>query len=228
MNNRSTSERPRKRNNLNGRQRTVLAARSRPPVISKSQIRQMIESRLNNESELKYLSSTLNTSTIDYNGNVTDLCLVAQGVGDSQRVGDHLKWLGLTFAYTLENIAVTPHSMRIIIFQWHPNNTPSSTSVLLGSGSVTANLLGYNQDQNPQFTVMYDRLHAVNSNAFSASAQGDMVAVGHMTINIPVKQAQFTGATTAGTEHVYLLMMGDASSPNINIKFGCKVQYTDD
>lgn len=92
---------------------------------------------------------------------------IAQGVGDSQRVGDKLTWCGsIDLKLEMRNSLapnVAANNIRFMIFQWHPNSTPTVAQILLnGPTGAPDTLSNYNHDNRQQYKIIFDKVFFAN------------------------------------------------------------------
>lgn len=188
--------------------------RSEKKNITKSQIATMINSALKSGVghmiEMKYWAVTTTLTNVNSSGNIVDLSLIPQGDTDSSRDGDQcfLKKVSCRFAFW---VGTASTKIRAILVQWFPNNVPSVTSILLGSASTQAPLIGYNRDNEPMYRVISDW----TSKLIPAST--DSVQVHKFVHQIPQKfaSAQYIAGTTAGTNHLYLVTLSDVTAATL-------------
>jgi len=189
-------------------------------LVTKQQVRNMIDSKIKFDMELKYFAGSASPFAVDLSGSVVDVTPIPQGDTDQSRDGDEVTLQHIELGYQIVCADAT-NMVRVIMFQWLPNNTPSVSTILLSSGASYSPLSALSTDQRPLYRILYDKIHflslAANYN------NGDMVKR-----KIPVAKAQFIAGSTAGTSHIYLLFISDsgaASHPTAS--YYVKTEYFD-
>lgn len=196
----------------------------RGPALSsrqKAQVKRLVDS----ESELKYIAfssgaATSVTSTMNISNSPF---AVPQGVTDSERVGDSLKYCGtLEFRYQCVCAQGATgdvyDNIRIVIFQWHPNSTPIASSVFLTGPSGSVDIFStYSHDNRQLFRVLYDKTHCMVGQVNAAITPAtEAVSTGVIHAFIPMKPAQkhtqFAGGGATGTNLIYIALVSDSSA----------------
>lgn len=187
--------------------------------IQKQSIKALIHRELHKESEKKFWAVVRTPTSVDFSGAVYDLSLVPQGDTDSSRDGDQIEIESIDFAFNLAT-GDAQQLMRLLLFCWKPNNVPSVTSILLGTGSTEAPLQRYNTDQRQQYTVLHDELFNLNTVSTPTIAR-------QVRLNAR-RYAQFIAGSTAGTNHIYVLIVSDSGAvTHPTIAYCSKLQYFD-
>lgn len=192
-------------------------------------------------SELKYILTNSSSTAISSTATVTQIGVVAQGATDQDRTGDRLMWCGnIEFkCNAINGIGATAdeyNNIRCIIFQWHPNTTPTAATVLLngvtGAPDVSSH---YSHDLRQQFTILFDqnfRLTGLNGAPAAGMAMSTWLQAGVMTYTISIrraqKQAQYAGGTTGGTNQFYILLVSDSQlATHPTFYYSAKLFYRD-
>lgn len=172
--------------------------------------------------ELKYFINNQAGTSVTTTPIVTDLSLIPQGNTDQERTADRLMLCG--------NLEFHGHAVvaggatgdiydtfRIILFQWHPNSVPISSSLLVNGPSGVIDVYShYSHDNRQEFKIIYDTLFDVVGNGLSASNTYAPNMLRSWSLHIPLtkisKQLQYVGGTTVGTNHIYMLQVTDSSA----------------
>lgn len=179
------------------------------------------------QAETKYFELGVTATGVDYAGTLTNLTVVPQGTTDSTRIGDKLVIRGLNIKY--EVIAADSTQMvRVMLFQWHPNTqllSPIMSDILVSTTLSTTNAPLANNvwDYQNQYTVLYDRVHRLDS----LEKASDIVRK-NINLRYAKKTIVFYAATTAASEHIYMLVVSDSSAaPHPTIQYQTRLTYDD-
>jgi len=157
-----------------------------------------------------FFETLIGPSNVPVAGSVTDLCLIPQGITREDRVFDYsqLKKIQIHYNVSTEN-ADAFNNVRVCFVLWRPNSVPTFASIFQ-NGSTTIYPF-YQFDNAQEYEVMYDVKHAMAGTATNPTPTGNITRF--LTIHmrrggLPMK---FVAGTTAGTNHVYLVMSGDSA-----------------
>jgi hypothetical protein len=150
-------------------------------------------------------------------GGITN---ISQGISVSQRIGDSILCEKLFMNYTInaQNSDIFSNC-RIIVFQWHPNDTlaaPLVTSVLQSANIYSM----YNWQLSNQYVICYDTIHFMSGLATAPSDSGNQGYFGTVNLSKIQKRVEFTAASTAGSNELFILAISDsvlAPFPLLNI-----------
>ena len=216
----------------------------RGPRLSKRQKFEVLKV-VHRERELKFFGTVLNNSASTTTATVSSISDVTQGDTDTTRDGDRLTWCGhLEFRYSWILGTVDPKAfVRVLIFQWHPNTTPTASSVLLTGASGSIDVYSqYSHDNRQMFCILYDKVTNLTGNAATTinyTSISEQYGVQHIRLK-PVasfrsssfqSNVQFSTGTTTGTNKIYLLHIsstnnaGGAGDPHIS--YTTKLVYRD-
>jgi len=172
--------------------------------ISKAQVRQMIESRLNNKVELKWFRFYDSAIAVDFGGGVAPLFAPSQGDTDVTRNGDRIRveHIDLRYGFIYGD---AQNAVRYIVFVWKPSTIPTVTNILESVGAVYAPYAHYSPDNQGNFTILYDKLHYIGT---GMTVTGTSNAV-HLKVN---RTVQYTAGTTTGQNIVYRLVVSDSGA----------------
>lgn len=197
-----------------------------PHMALVKQVRSIVKHDRFLEKELKYLAIVDSTyGAITWNGTdfFQQLTAVPQGDTDSQRDGDQITLNGFDFVVGVKTGTTTPTFLRLILFQWHPNSTPTYASILIDQHNTSnAALSQYNHDQRQQFHILWD--HHVMTNASTITAH----YIHHRCTKGFSPRIQFVGgSTTVSTNAIYLMVVSDVAANGPTVVFSCKTTFYD-
>lgn len=183
----------------------------------KKQVQRIVKANIRRNTELKfcYSGGIFSNQAIPVLGTMTkSMFTVAQGLLDTNRVGDTLMWAGsIWFRYQWIGGTVDPtNPCRVIIFQYHPVDTvaPLATDIFLPgpTGTIDVNS-SYNHDNRQLYKILYDRTVTISLN-------GDNNHVRVITTNISLKKAtkhvQYQATSTNGTNQIYMFAIAGSYS----------------
>lgn len=118
-------------------------------------------------SEMLHVTSTLNT-TIDQNGNLTNITAIAQGDTDAGRTGNSIFVRSLLLRWTaIINSTGTPdttvRAMVVIDTQQISDTAPTFADILQVTASVLAPITHLNDGNSGRFKVLYNKVININS-----------------------------------------------------------------
>lgn len=198
-------------------------------VVSKNEVRQMIEARIHNVDELKYKTNNT-TYSPSTSGTTTHLTSIAGGTTDSTRVGD---------AVTLESIEVRfnglcassvagsteINAIRMLLIQWHPVSNAAVTlaDILLDNLAYWISPYDHDNQRAKLFTILRDE-------TFSTDGYSRAGFTGHWMVNrgFQKKMCYIAGSSSNQSNGLYLMLVSDSSAvshPAVNTYV--KVNYTD-
>lgn len=180
------------------------------PVI-KSQVSYAVRRALEKQEELKISDTTINT-TIDNTGTLFDLTDMAQGVTEANRVGNKCapKWIDVRLSCLP---ADGRQIMRFVLFQWHADDgshAPAATDILqagLVTSGTYAVYAGLNNDDRALFRVLADWSYAMTLG--ECDSNFTLVV---KRVKAAMRQIEFNGTLTTGTEKLYLLAISDSAA----------------
>lgn len=197
----------------------------------KKEVKKLINVNLSRTLETKYYDIALNTVTgytpsnagtiLPITGLVT---YIAQGNADQQRVGDSIT--PIKYEFRGEITGNNLHTMRIIVFQWHPNYSdysPSTGDILNGAyaSSVNFPLAHQSWDYRKNFTVLADRFYVQDINKST-----------YVHIIIPkkklVKNIEYiAGSQSNALNHIFMMFIQDGTT-TLNTIYGVQRLYYKD
>lgn len=202
----------------------------------KGELTVMINRQIERNLELKYATFGAQPNATLATPVLTSLTDIAQGTTDLNRIGDSLKLKKLFLNFILSadttNAASFIPMIRCIVFQWLPNDValvPVIGQILLPeafAGTVN-HLSHYNVDYHDQYRILYDEawpLIGVTGIPTSASCITKYIEV---NLGPALKRIQFSGATTGGTNKLYVAWMTNVATAAPDIYWSSKVTFTD-
>lgn len=169
------------------------------------------------------------------------LCIPAQNITDSTRVGDAIKLRNVTLKIGLYNGtgggANTSNFARIVIFQFNQDvvsGTPLASNMFInGGGAAAINVFSSrNHDFLHIYHVLYDKtVRLVGGVGATTSVSSQYTQF--LTIKVPLKYAkkkiQYTGASVFAINQLYLCVLGDQGSVAVNptYTYDCVTKYSD-
>ena len=105
--------------------------RSTKPVLTKSQyaaISKIAQTTIRKNAESKYFDYSFNNN-VDFSGTIESLTEIVKGNDASDRDGDQVRLQSLSIRGSVLALD-TDNTMRVMIIQWFPENTPTIGDVL--------------------------------------------------------------------------------------------------
>lgn len=230
--------------------------RATSQFVSKNQVRQMLESKLDNIVELHYVFPSLASTAQTATPIVTGLTDITVDDLDTGRTGDKIalvtsKKSGTPFSGSLQlrmflqvdlgnDVTQQIAYIRVIIFQWHPQTTsggatePTST-LLLGTAAPTMNSFHWH-DTRQMYTVVYDEVFGLigpGGSIVGALPYNTSVSR-HVSAVIPLSSCQqwlqySAASATIATNHLYLMSFSNlaADAQNPTLEWAAKLFFTD-
>lgn len=186
--------------------------------------KKLINSQLSRRLEKKYFLTAESATNMTYAGAVSDLSLIAQGDTDISRDGDSLYMRSCRIVGTMHNAGGDANHVRVILFQWHDDSTPTPSNVLIAGYLSTVNSVNslYHHDQRKKYSVLWDK-------KIRLDPSGPTSAFFDSGYKFPkVKKISYTAGTTVGNNKLWLLIVSDTASatyPTVN--YVAKLTYND-
>lgn len=170
-------------------------------------MRSIARKEISRLAEKKYWLTADDSATPSYTGSMVDLSAVPQGDNDSSRDGDSLairstRMKGHIIAADTTNV------VRLILFHWLDDSTPTISNVLSGnytSGSVNVVDAPYTHDQRRKIRVLWDR-------TFNLHSGQDQVVFDTRYLKPKQKKIAYTAAGTTGYNKIWMLMVSDSAA----------------
>lgn len=205
--------------------------------ITKASIKKTVKAVIASKNEEKYFDLKFSlTSTDVYNPSITQLSGIAQGVSDSQRVGDSVKPTSLDIRgniYASVNGALG-QTIRIIVFQWRPSlgSYAPSLSAILNNGSTTDGYQPFyqlNRDTRSQYKILADRTYMLLGSTY-ASGQQTSLAGKYVHLKMKLKQPKIqwqAASTTNQMNGLYMVILSDTGVTEMSSNFVSRLMYYD-
>ncbi len=188
-----------------------------------NRVRQIVKSEMSNKLEHKYYRATDSGTGVDFGGACYDITPVPQGDTDVTRDGDKINADSLDISYNW-TLGDTTNICRIIIFQWHPNSTPTVANILNTVGATNAVCSSYNVDNEQQYKILHDKTYYLSSVAYPQRGVSDKVWIKSGF----ERNMQFVAGGTTGTNHFYKLVISDSgAAPNPLLNSDSRLRFTD-
>jgi len=157
-----------------------------------------------------FYETLIGPSNVPVSGSVTDLCLIPQGISREERIFDfvYLKKVQLRYNLVTQNADIF-NSARVAFIMWKPNSVPNYAS-FYQNGSTTVYPF-YQFDNAQEYKVMYDKIHSMSGTATNPTPSGNVIRTLIATFRGKGLPLKFVAGTTAGTNHIYLVMSGDSA-----------------
>lgn len=217
------------------------AKRAGGKKLNKEQIKE-VKKIISVRQELKYSNIFFNAIASTTTASILLLTDIAQGNTDSTRNGDKLmlsRYFDLRYIWTIGDQS---NFVRTIIFQWKPQGgplsyTPTPADILFaGSTGIIDVDSMYLHDTRSQYTILYDKVHALAGNGTFNPAgttiypyTGMSFIYVHKRIKIPRLQVQFESAgSTTMTNGIYVIYVSDSQiTPNPKLTLNAMFKFTD-
>jgi hypothetical protein len=177
-----------------------------------------------NESSVKYFDVSKVSTSVTFNGTITKLTAITQGVGLGQRVGDGVDVMDIELRGTIYALTAVNSCVRTILFQWVGDDTtaPTVAQILQVTGSSLATASAYllQSARAGLFGVLADWSTVIASGAQGASCYKRLKANLHCDIG-------FNIALTTGSGHLYLLEISDLNATLPASLWYCRTAYVD-
>lgn len=212
----------------------------------RKQVNRIVDSKSELKFILPFLSSAASTST----PIITGLTDNAQGLGDSEHVGDEVRLCGtLEFKYRLNvdlgnDLTQQVIFIRVLMFQWHPVSAsggatePTAANILLNGISGAPDTFSmYNHDTRQQYKIMYDRVHKLIGPGTATTNAYNPDVANQYTRRINLKKKKVhqilryqAASSTNASNHIYVMTMSSvaADAQNPTLQWMAKVFYRDD
>lgn len=199
--------------------------------LSKKQ-RQQVKRYVSGAKETKAFFTNDATNALSYDTvTIDDLCLVAQGDGDTNRDGQVCDMKSLSIKYLLTGSTVTTVA-RLLVLQYYSDNDDDALVVsdIFQSGTTSIPFCHTKHTNAHDFKVLYDKRFVLGK---STSLEGSDKAVG--TIYIPAskmarKRLKQNGSGTDGFNHIFIVGVSDvtdASGNEPNLAYNAKLSFKD-
>ncbi len=193
----------------------------------KPTIRKIVRKEISRMAEEKFHDTELTGQTITNTATLIDLFDPAQGDTSETRDGDSVFLKKLALNYSIQvNDDVIPQVIRVILVQWYPDQASDAISFgdLFQDVSVNAYLSHKRHDNQSKFTLLYDKVHAMDLAALDERSLVRMRVV----VSPPRKKVHFNQGATTGINKLFLVLIANADvTADADIDFNARVTYLD-
>jgi len=175
----------------------------------------------------KYVDTQV-TGTITGVGSLNQITDVAQGISQSQRLGDRIHIDRFIWNYTLyQDNADIVNTVRLMVVQFIPSTflLGSSVTDFLQTASPTSL---YNHELRSNYNILYDKVYRMSG---ITTAPTNTSAIGRNNVIIRPKKKMINFAlasTTGGTNQCFVLLVGDSViAPYVGITSTIRMVYRD-
>lgn len=194
-----------------------------PQVATKTSVKRMIS----RQQEHKYHDNTF-TGVFSGVTVLTDLTLIAQGLSDSERVGDalNLTSIELTLIPIFRPGVLVPETVRMSIVQWLPPTTPGASDIYNDTTSTAATVVsGLRVDRRTDLRVIWDETFQLTSD--SGNDTSGYSKVFKAKLIPPIKRLQYAVAGTTGSNHLYLVTTNQSIMNAAELLYNIRIWFTD-
>lgn len=180
----------------------------------KSQVKRII----NYGRELKFFQYATNNALISSTGTVDAVFAPIQGDTDSERSGDQTTYSHFECRMNFFPSGVTTNLLRIVVFQWHPNSTPTTSSIFLTGASGVIDVTSmYSHDNRQEYRILYDRFYPLVGG--TGSETGMNTRYFRISGKKVAKRCQFSAGGTTSTNKIYICYISDqpTNKPSVNV-----------
>jgi hypothetical protein len=196
---------------LSKRTSRVVGSTAGNAKVTPSVVSRMISQKLAKNMELKHKDSTRNSATGQSSSAAIDsLTDIASGDTDQTRDGDQLnlvRCFGRINSYisTSDVTADDSNYVRVILFQWFPNTTPTTADILEDDSNYPTQSV-YKHDTRFMYTILMDH-------TFSLCRNGPSNMIHDFSIVNFRKKVQFlANSSSVATNKLYLLRVSDSGT----------------
>lgn len=175
-----------------------------------------LRARRNQYAEVKDFTAL---ATLVVDGSILPIANIPQGTTSYTRIGDDLKIAGLNLNYRVHlHSAVLPADVtdwRFTVIQWLPSNVgnpPTKANIFLDVPTGRPGFQMFNKARRPTFKVLYDASGILTGNAALPVTGNTTTGLVKLSLNVPNKVLTFSGASTNGTNQIYVLFQTGSSN----------------
>lgn len=186
----------------------------------KKEVKRMISTPV----EVKYYNKLTGATTVNFSGSLYLLSDIPQGITDGDRDGDqcHLSSINVRAEWNVGSNLTIFNLVRFIVFQWHPQTTPTIGQILTGTGAAIAPLNPYTRDTRSMFRILYDKTGVVSNANGAASIHYKLTLTKRFN-----RKLQYQGGTTVGSNQIYILVISDGTTPYPQFSWYSQLLYSD-
>lgn len=159
----------------------------------------------------KFWDTSIGGASPASSGTIAALSPITQGVGVSQRTGDavYLDKMYLNYQIATANADIYT-TIRIIIFQWHPNSAlaaPLTGDIL----QTSTHLSFYDWQFSEMYTIIHDVMYFASGTGAGPTASSNMGFAGEVSLAPAQKKLEFTSGAATGSNQLYVLYISDSA-----------------
>lgn len=160
-------------------------------------------------------------------GAVYHLSQPPQGLQDTARIGDTVRWGTLRFNYGLNWNGLASYELaraRVILFQWMDSTSglagpPTAAGVLQDVNAHVYSTIRHDPLKAGTIKIMYDKVHTLDLDDKGST---------HSVVRLPPhRKSQFDTGGINGTGQLFLLVIGDQGVNPLDMEFFARVNFTD-
>lgn len=186
--------------------------------------------RIKGEPAVKVVDANLIVATPSTTPILFNLFAPTQGPALNQRTGDitFIDRMWITYTCNAANADVFS-SLRLILFQWKPNDLsqPPTAAVILQS--VADNVYAmYDWNFSDQYRILFDRIHSFSGTLTNPTSSTNQCISQEISLAPCVKRVEFGFGLPTGDNVIFLMVMSDSAiAPFPNLNFKSRITYTD-
>jgi len=180
---------------------------------------------------VKIFDSNVMTISPTTTPQIFGLFAPSQGPSITQRIGDvvYVRNMAITYTCNAANADVFS-SLRLIVFQWIPNNAlaaPSATSILqLTSDGVYA---FYDVNFEGQYRILMDHIHSFSGTFTAPTASSNQCCSQKISLAPAFHRITFSNGAVTCDRSFYLLAVSDSAiAPTPNLTFKTRITFEEE
>lgn len=178
-------------------------------------------------SESKFFDTLVDITSVITTHTPVNLCLVASGVDDDDRIGDHIHLDSVHIKLMAQAHLTTPLAAhcKLLVFRWFDSTTPGSASILLSSGSVTVPISQNNVTTNSgKYQILWTR----NFNIVPTAANDHIMIEKFIKLKGSANwsSASATAITNSGGQ-VFFQVVSDLAANGPDLHMNCRFRFHD-
>lgn len=173
--------------------------------------------------EKKFLDTTQSATTVGTAATIAPLTYIAEGDDYNSRDGHSILTQGMLFRMRMTaNATSVVNFLRVMVFIDKEMNgvAPVVADIL---EAPTDYLSPLQHDSGRRFSILYDRIHALDYNGHGTAAVNKWFRINH--------HVKYTGTTAAAASskegQVYLLLLSDNNTNQVGISWYNRLRFTD-
>lgn len=200
-------------------------------------VKRLISKEIRKNEETKWIDNIYAAADINWTAANTfyDLTEVNAGATSSTRIGDRIRFKSLHFQLMINRgvtgSAAVPTFVRVIIFQWHPDDAtpPTPTSIITAIAEMQCVINPYvvnNTGRGAAFSVFHDKVHKLDAYGPHGICQ-DFLLTGHKFLQ---REIHYNTGVVTGMNNIYMMLLSNqATSSTTGPTFTGRVRlrYTD-